>query len=55
MELKVALAKPCGELEGACEKSYGAAERVRDKEIAIGDDLEAVGVVHGIVGNEENF
>jgi hypothetical protein len=26
-----------------------------DEEMAVGDDLQTVGVVHGIVGDEENF
>jgi len=28
---------------------------MRDEEAAIGDDLQTVGVVHRIVGDEENF
>jgi len=55
MELKVTLAKPSGELEGAREKGNDAAKRVRDEEIAVGDNLQTVSVVHRIVGYEENF
>ena len=55
MEFEVTLAKSRGELDGAAEKSDDAAERMRDEEMAVGDDLQTVGVVHGIVGDEENF
>jgi hypothetical protein len=51
----VTLAKPRGELNGAGQESDDAAERMRDEEMAVGDDLQTVGMVHGIVGDEENF
>ncbi len=40
---------------GPMSKSEEAAERMRDEELAVGDHLQTVGVVHRIVGDEENF
>jgi hypothetical protein len=28
---------------------------MRDEEMAVGDDLQTVGVVHGVIGDEKNF
>ena len=55
MEFEVTLTKSRGELDGADQESDDAAERMRDEEMAVGDDLQTVGVVHGIVGDEENL
>ena len=55
MELEVTLANPRGEIDGADEESQNSGERMRDEEMAVGDDLQTVGVVHRIVGDEENF
>ena len=49
------LANPRREIDGADQKSEGSGECMRDEEMAIGDDLQTVGVVHGIVRDEENF
>ena len=49
------LAESRGEMDGADEESEDAGERMRDEEMAVGDDLQTVGVVHRIVGDEENF
>ncbi len=55
MELEVTLADPGREIDGADKESKGSCERMRDEEMAIGNDLEPVGVVHRIVGVEEHF
>jgi len=55
MELEVMLADPRRELDGADQKSEGSGECMRDEEMAVGDDLQPVGVVHRIVSDEENF
>jgi hypothetical protein len=55
MEFEVTLAKAGRELDGTGHEGDDAAERVRDEEMAVGDDLQTIGVVHGIVGEEENF
>src|SRR6185312_6830058 len=52
MELEVSLADSRGEIDGADQKSEDSGERVRDEEMAVGDDLQTVGVVHRIVGDE---
>src|SRR5580698_10684065 len=48
MESKVTAAQPRGELDGAAEEGDETAERMRDEEMAIGDDLQTIRVVHGI-------
>ena len=55
MELEVPLADPRGEIDGADQESEGSGECVRDEEMAVGDDLQTVGVVHGEIGDEKNF
>ena len=55
MECKVTLAKARRELQGAGQERDGAAECMGDKEMAVGDDLQTVGVVHGVIGDEKNF
>ena len=55
MELQVTLSKARRELQRAGQQSEGSAERVRDEESAVGDDLQAVGVVHGIIGEEKDL
>ena len=55
MEVEVTLADPRGEIDRADQKSEDSGERMWDEEMAVGDDLQTVGVVHGIVGDEENF
>ena len=55
MEFQVTLAKARGELHRAGQKSNDAAECMGDKEMAVGDDLQTVGVVHGIIGYEKSF
>src|ERR1700733_2738255 len=55
MELEVTLANPRGEIDGANQKSEGSGECMRDEEMAVGNDLQAVGVVHRIVSDEESF
>src|SRR5665213_4585802 len=55
MEFQVTLAKARGELHRSGQKSNDAAECMGDKEMAVGDDLQTVGVVHGIIGYEKNF
>ena len=55
MELKVPFADARGKINGADEESEDSGEGVGDEERAVGDDLQTVGVVHGVVGDEENF
>src|ERR1700733_3865361 len=55
MESKVMAAQPRGELDGAAEEGDETAERMRDEEMAIGDDLQTIRVVHGIASDKENF
>ena len=55
MELEVTLADPRGEIDGADQESEDSGERMRDEEMAVGDDLQTVGVVHRIVGDEKQL
>jgi hypothetical protein len=55
MELEVTLADPRGEIDGADQESEDSGESVRDEEAAVGDDLQTVSVVHGVIGEEKNF
>ncbi|HZL69924.1 MAG TPA: hypothetical protein VFC29_21640, partial [Candidatus Limnocylindrales bacterium] len=55
MEFQVTLAKPRRELNRAGQESDDAAERMGDEEMAVGDDLQTVGVVHGVIGDEKSF
>jgi hypothetical protein len=50
MELEVTLPNARRELERAGQQSEGSAERVWYQESAVGYDLQAISVVHGIVG-----
>src|SRR6202041_3127492 len=43
------------EIDGADEESKNSGERVWDEQMAVGDDLQTVGVVHGIVGDKKHF
>jgi hypothetical protein len=51
----VPLPDPRGEIERADHESEDSSERVGDEEMAVGDDLQTVGVVHGVIGEEKNF
>jgi hypothetical protein len=55
MELEVPLADPRGEIDGTNQESEDSSESMGDKECAIRDDLQSVGVVHGVIGEEKNF
>ena len=55
MEFEVTLADPRGEIDGADQESEDSGECMRDEEMAVGDDLQTVGVVHGVIGDEKNF
>ena len=55
MELEMTLADPRGEIDGADQESEDSGERMWDEEMAVGDDLQTVGVVHGVIGDEKNF
>jgi hypothetical protein len=55
MKLQVTLADPRGEIDGADQESEDSGERVGDEESPVGDDLQTVGVVHGIISSEKNF
>ncbi len=55
MEFQVTIAKARRELHRADQESDAAAECMGDEEMAVGDDLQTVGVVHGVIGDEKNF
>src|SRR5664279_980171 len=55
MEFQVMLAKSRRELYGAGEESDDAGEGMRDEGMAVGDDLQPVGVVHAVVGDEKKL
>jgi hypothetical protein len=55
MELEMPLADPRGEIDGADQEREDSGECMRDEEMAVGDDLQTVGVVHGVIGDEKNF
>ena len=55
MELQVTLPKARRELQRAGQQSEGSAERVRDEESAVGYDLQAVGMVHGVIDEEKDL
>jgi len=55
MEFQVTLANARRELHRTGQESDDAAECMGDEEIAVGDDLQTVGVVHGVIGEEKNF
>jgi len=51
MELEVPLADPRGEIDGADQESKDPGECMWNEEMAVGDDLQTVGVIHGIIGD----
>ena len=55
MELQVTLPKARRELQRAGQQSEGSAERVRDEESAVGYDLQAVGMVHGVIDEQKDL
>ena len=55
MELEMTLADSRGEIDGADQESEDSGECMRDEEIAVGNDLQTVGVVHGVIGDKKNF
>ena len=55
MELEVTLADPRGEIDGADQESEDSGECMGDEEAAVGDDLQTVGVVHRVIGDEKYF
>ena len=55
MEFQVTLAKARRELHRAGQESDDAAECMGDEETAVGDNLQTVGVVHRVIGDEKNF
>jgi hypothetical protein len=55
MEWEVTLADPRGEIDGADQESEDSGECMGDEEMAVGDDLQTIGVVHGVIGDEKNF
>ena len=55
MEFQVTIAKARRELQRAGQDGDAAAECMGDEEMAVGDDLQTVGVVHGVIGDEKNF
>ena len=55
MELEMTLADPLGEINRADEESEDSGECMREEESTVGNHLQPVGVVHGVIGDEENF
>src|SRR5271156_1895012 len=55
LELHVTLPKARRELQRAGQQSEGSAERVRDEQSAAGYDLQAVSVVHGVIGEQKDL
>jgi hypothetical protein len=55
MELQVTLPKARRELQRARQQSEGSAERVRDEKSAVGYDLQAIGMVHGVIDEEKDL
>jgi hypothetical protein len=55
MELEVMLANPRGEIDRADQKSEASGESMRYEEAAVGNDLQTVGVVHRVIGDEEQL
>ena len=55
MEFQITQAKARRELNRAGHESDHSGEHMRDQELAVGDDLQTVAVIHGIVGDEKNF
>jgi hypothetical protein len=55
MELEVTLTDPRGEINGADQESEDSGKCMRDEEMAVGNDPQSVGMVHGVIGDEENF
>ncbi len=55
VELQVTLAEARRELHRAGQESDDAAEYMGDEEVAVGDDLQTVGVIQGVIGDKKNF
>jgi len=55
MEFQVTLAKARRELNSASQESDDATECMGDEEMAVRDDLQTVGMVHRVIGDEQNF
>jgi hypothetical protein len=55
MKLVVPQADPRREIDGADQESEDSGKCMRDEEMAVGDNLKTVGVVHGVIGDEKNF
>ena len=55
MKREMTLADPRGEIDGADQESKDSGERMGDEEAAVSDDLETVGMVHGVIGKKENL
>jgi hypothetical protein len=52
MKLEIALAKSRGKLDGTAQQSDEPEEHMWDQKMTVRDDLQTVGVVHGIVGEK---
>jgi hypothetical protein len=55
MEFQVTVANARRELYGTRQESDNTGQCMGDEEMAVGDDLLTVGVVHGVIGDEKNF
>lgn len=55
MEREMVLPNPRGEIDWSDQESDESGERMGDEEAAVGDHLETVGMVHGVIGDKENF
>ena len=55
MESEMTLAYPRGEIDGADQEGQGSRECMWDQEMAVGNNLQPIGVVHGVISDKENF
>ncbi len=55
MEFQVTLAKARRELQRTGQESDDAGKRMRDEEMAVGNDLQTVGLVHVVISDEKKF
>jgi hypothetical protein len=55
MELKVALADAGREVDGTDQKSEGSSKCMWDEEMAVGNHLQTIRVIHRVIGDEKDL
>jgi hypothetical protein len=55
MEFQVTLAKARRELQRPGNQSDDTGECMGNKKLAVGDNLQTIGVIHRVIGNQKNF